>query len=527
MILRRHIAEFFLSLMLVNVLWLGGCQTVGLQPAKPVVELQQIEVPSKVFSIAGEVLAFQAKGKAGETQEVPLSLKLLQAKVGGFEWASVYEVDEKGKVRSQRLKVDATSFIRIPATSGNRYFVYAELGELYRNSYELLCRLRGIRVRGDLIPRICTMILCTPNAFPSSELTVRLPELADQPGMPVLGDGPIGGIGGSGDLCEQCLDRNGQGEIFYPVEDCSQQVPVDPTHPPAGEDVVYVHTPYPFNGPSGNSQIYKMKSDGNNPINLSNNAYYDFSPDVRHNGQQIVFTTVRSGPDRLYIMDITGSNVVSVPNTQAADFPKWSREANPFIVFTYPAFSSTSAIYRIFPDGTGRTQVTFPGPNENDEIADVLDNKHIVFVRLDRANNFNRDLYVKYIWDNRPPVRLMNTPDRSETLPVISHDGQKLAFRVFLGAGQDDQVHVARLNGTSSITLLNTIDLNLPADINISGIDFSGDDTRLYISTQANDVAGNLINRKQEVFSVKLDGTDQRRLTINSDADNYPSAVRQ
>ncbi len=132
---------------------------------------------------------------------------------------------------------------------------------------------------------------------------------------------------------------------------------------------------------------------------------------------------------------------------------------------------------------------------------------------------------MKYIWDNRPEVRLTNTPNQAETLPVVSHDGKMLAFRVSLGINQDDQIHVARFTSATSITVMNVIDLNLPADINISGIDFSPDDQELFVSTQAADVPGNLVNRKHEIFRVRLDGSNQLRLTNNSDEDVYPSAV--
>jgi Tol biopolymer transport system component len=226
-------------------------------------------------------------------------------------------------------------------------------------------------------------------------------------------------------------------------------------------------------------------------------------------------------------MDLDGSNVTNVPNTQAAGWAKWSRGPDPFIVLVYPASGTTSAIYHIRPDGSNRFQITTPGPNENDEDVDVVDDKWIVYTRLDRANQFKRDLYIKYIWDSRPPVRLTNTPGESAMQPVISHDGRKIAYRVFFGGGRDDVIQVAGIDTTPRLTPLNRIDLAPPADVNISGIDFSGDDTRLYIATQANDVGGTIINRWQEVWSVKLDGTDQRRLTINNDSDTYPSAVRK
>jgi hypothetical protein len=50
-------------------------------------------------------------------------------------------------------------------------------------------------------------------------------------------------------------------------------------------------------------------------------------------------------------------------------------------------------------------------------------------------------------------------------------------------------------------------------------------DKKLFISTQANDVDGNLINRKQEIFSVLLDGSNQQRLTNNADEDVYPNLI--
>ena len=50
-------------------------------------------------------------------------------------------------------------------------------------------------------------------------------------------------------------------------------------------------------------------------------------------------------------------------------------------------------------------------------------------------------------------------------------------------------------------------------------------DKKLFISTQANDVDGNLIYRKQEIFSVLLDGSNQQRLTNNAEEDVYPNLI--
>jgi hypothetical protein len=45
------------------------------------------------------------------------------------------------------------------------------------------------------------------------------------------------------------------------------------------------------------------------------------------------------------------------------------------------------------------------------------------------------------------------------------------------------------------------------------------------VTVQASDVPGSLVDRKQEMFRVRLDGTGQRRLTEDEAEDVGPSAV--
>ncbi len=299
--------------------------------------------------------------------------------------------------------------------------------------------------------------------------------------------------------------------VFYALSGCAK--------------VVYQHRDMAGEEPTwGKAQIYSMWVNGWFKTNISNRDRFEYSPDVQHHSKKIVFL---AAGNKIHIMDSNGSNVTEVPTApQDAGSPRWSRgEGGSFILFSHPASTAQSAIYRIAPDGSALTKITSPSVTQKDEVADSIDDKHIVFSRYDSANNYDRDLYVKYIWDNRPEVRLTNTPDRSETLPVVSHDGNLLAYRVYFGVNQDDQVHVAMFDSPTSITVLHTVDLQLPADINISGIDFSRNDKELFISIQAEDVAGNLINRKQEIFRVLLNGSNQQRLTNNADEDVYPSSI--
>jgi len=521
MLARRNLIGFVVGLSACAAFF-AACSKPG--PAGPNNLLKQLSVPSKVFSIYGEVMAFEATAEAGQKRDVVVSLKPLQSRIGGFQRVFVYEYNREGKVLSRsEAKVSADTSVTLPVAGGNRYLIYADMGARFGSSYEIACRIRDVPISREVLPRICTQIFCVGDVFRAAMLTERVPELKRQAGMPDLGNELIGGFGSSGPICDQCWQRTEAGGGFIPAKGCDGNVPPDPVPSASNDLIVYDHTPFPFDAPSGNSQIFKMGALGNNPVNLSNNAHFEWSPDVHHQTKEIVFETTRA--NALHRMDINGGNVTEIPDTLGAGSPKWGRGPRPFIVFTYPAWGANSAIYRINPDGSDRVQITSPSTTESDGSADVVNDKFIIFTRTDRANNFNRDIFLKYVWDDRAAVRLTNTTDRSETLGVVSHNGQMIAFRVFIGAG-DEEIHVASLNtGTGTIAVLHTIRLSLPATYNISGIDFSTDDTRLYVSVQVNDVPGNLINRMQELFSIRLDGGGQHRLTLNSDADEYPSAV--
>jgi hypothetical protein len=58
--------------------------------------------------------------------------------------------------------------------------------------------------------------------------------------------------------------------------------------------------------------------------------------------------------------------------------------------------------------------------------------------------------------------------------------------------------------------MVREISLPPPAEINISGIGFSRDDQRLFFSAQAAGVTAPNVQNRQEVFSIKLDGTERR-----------------
>ena len=58
-----------------------------------------------------------------------------------------------------------------------------------------------------------------------------------------------------------------------------------------------------------NSEIFLMRRDGSNPINISNHPAFEGYPRWSHDGSKIVFVSNRSGLEQIYTMNTDGAQV--------------------------------------------------------------------------------------------------------------------------------------------------------------------------------------------------------------------------
>ena len=271
----------------------------------------------------------------------------------------------------------------------------------------------------------------------------------------------------------------------------------------------------------GHGQIYTMNQNGTSQANISNTPQTDHFPDIAPPGDRIAFSSFRDFGENIFIMGLDGQNLQQVTSGAGQRIrPRWAE--NDLIAFSYPAFTQNAQIWTVKPDGTDLQQITNPGPNESDDSGHDFyrAGEWIIFSRYDRTSK-KRDLYYARS-DGSELNRLTDTEGVSEVLPVISHDGTMLAYRAFYHVTHQETV---RILNVADWTLVSEIVLPAPADKNISGLDFSSNDQRLYVSIESSDVPGTLLNVKQEIFSIKLDGTDLVRLTNNLESDTAPVSI--
>lgn len=510
-----------LALAFVAVVLFSNCKKTGTTDSTSHVQLKRISVPARVFSISGEVLAFEALGEAGRTGEVSVSLQQLQSRFGKFERALVYEYNKEGQVVSHHeINVNPDMAIAMKATTGNRYLVFGDLGQRFRNSYQVACDLGRAGISGPVVPRLCLQIFCTDEVFQAVQLRERVPELKER--TIELGEGLIGGFGGTGNICDQCLGRGGSEGDFIPAAGCSDRVPVVPEISPAAEVIVYTHSQFPASS-DFNWQIFKVKSDGTGAVNLSNNEEFEKDPDVNHATKRIVFAA--SGPAGvagLTIMDLDGNNRTVIPGTAPGSHPRWSRGGESFVIYMSLGGNPNNALFRVRPDGSENVEIFRASGGLIIRTADLIDNDHVVFDQ--DSGIFDGELFIKDLRDDGEAINVTKTPKLHESYPVVSHDGTMIAYQVDNpNDTQGMEIHVARIILPFTLQELHVFRLSVPAGRWLSGLDFSSDDKRIYVSSTYIETE-NTTNSKQ-LFSINLDGSGQVRITTNDESDLWPSVV--
>lgn len=194
--------------------------------------------------------------------------------------------------------------------------------------------------------------------------------------------------------------------------------------------VNWMRTPCFVKNDSGTKHVYRMKYNGNSqePFSPITGTTFNY-PDVSHDGNKIVYTDGQN----VFTNDLNDIGGVSQKQLLV---PQQGRKANLRWASRHPVVgyanyeNGKASIFLSATDASGANphQVTYPSGSESDGGGHdfYVDNnvQNIVYSR-------DGDLYYMFYNGTQPPNRITNTPGTvMETLPVVSHDGQLLAYRV-------------------------------------------------------------------------------------------------
>ncbi|MFZ6017447.1 MAG: Tol-Pal system beta propeller repeat protein TolB [Nitrospirota bacterium] len=138
---------------------------------------------------------------------------------------------------------------------------------------------------------------------------------------------------------------------------------------PGGDDFIF------SSSKDGTPDLYIMNLKNNKTIKLTSSYGIEVSPAVSTDGKYIVFVSDRGGSPQVYVMRRDGSDVRRITfegsyNTS----PSWSPKGDRIV---FAGRRGTNQIFTVKPDGTGLTQLTTHGNNEDPSFSP--DGRYITF----------------------------------------------------------------------------------------------------------------------------------------------------
>jgi TolB protein len=172
----------------------------------------------------------------------------------------------------------------------------------------------------------------------------------------------------------------------------------------------------------GDFEIYRMRPDGSNLVQLTDNDVDDFWPVVSPDGTRIAFWSGRDGNQEIYVMAVDGSNVTRVTDNGSADRqPAWSPDGQRLAFIR--VVGGTTEIYSIGLGGAGLVRLT-NNTFDDKEPAWSPDGSSIAFMTTRDGND---EVYVMNASDGGNQVNLTNNPGR-DGRPDWSPDGSQILF---------------------------------------------------------------------------------------------------
>jgi Tol biopolymer transport system component len=250
------------------------------------------------------------------------------------------------------------------------------------------------------------------------------------------------------------------------------------------------------------------------PTALYATAFDDSMPDVSYDGKWVAFKRVVGGFDRIIVRQ-TGDAAGTTEKDLAQGLrPRWS-PAGDWIVFR-----NQGKIYRIRPDGTSLAQITNPPSGVTDIFGhDFWNANTIVFGRgTGTGPGQTVGIYLQDI-----ATATVTGPVLPCSQPVVSHNGSRMVCEIkyYFGWGIMHYIHVVAVPSLQAVNNITFIYGPNPTTVqNVSGIAFSADDERLLFSA----IPPN--ETKRDIYSIKLDGSNLKRLTTNGWDDVYPDGYK-
>ena len=257
----------------------------------------------------------------------------------------------------------------------------------------------------------------------------------------------------------------------------------------------------------GEREIYIMYSDGSEQTNLTNSSGPDDEPDISPDGDQLVFSSDRENSLDLYVAGADGRGLRRLDDGDGGALsPRWSPDGSRI------AFSSSGTITVMNADGSERRAVF---ESQNEATAEPCrggaflggwspDGKRLVYY----SASVTRSLAWTCIIDvDGSDLRVLSSdPKGWDVEPVWSPDGRRIAFRSHRDG--PPEIYLRDLETGAERNLTN----NPAADVEP---EWSPDGNWIAFASMRDSL-------NFDIYIMRADGSDVRRLTTDEAKDAYP-----
>jgi Tol biopolymer transport system component len=293
---------------------------------------------------------------------------------------------------------------------------------------------------------------------------------------------------------------------------CDTRNPLMPVcTPPApvlmDEPVVFTSTR------DGRSEVYVMNADGRRQVRLTDNPGEDTAPAWSPDGARVVWASARGGVARqLHTMNSDGSDVRRLTNQPGTPgWPDWSPDGAR-IAYHAARGDANWDIWVINADGTEPRRLTTSGSGQRPRWSP--DGRRIAYIYHHVGGTLAQSQIAVMNADGSG-LTVLGGPHLQSRHAAWSPDGRQLAFSTYQQAN-------GGLMGTMRLAIMNADGTGLRVfgmnTLEASDIDWSATSGRIYFAS--------MMTGFNQVFSIRPDGTDLRRLTGLSYSSNTLPRVR-
>ena len=197
--------------------------------------------------------------------------------------------------------------------------------------------------------------------------------------------------------------------------------------------------------------LWVMDGDGSNPVNLTDDQAYNFSPSWSPDGQRVAFSRTLSFPDfdwDIWVIDADGGNLVQLTQGPNHDHgPSWSPDGQR-IAYTSRDEEGTHDLWIMDADGSNPVNLTL-GPSHDQSPVWSPDGRRIVYTSRDEEGT--ADIWVMDANGDNPVNLTVSSED--EFGPSWSPDGQRIAYVSRQDRESTADIWVMAANGDNPVNL--------------------------------------------------------------------------